>query len=84
MWIRYLELSSLLALLDVLEERAQIMPTLELIKTILEAFQSRILFESESEPTLKERRLPQLLSLQFILPDFLLLEDLIAVAIDRV
>jgi nucleolar pre-ribosomal-associated protein 1 len=84
MWIRYLELSSVLALLDVLEERAQIMPTLptlELIKTALEAFQSRTLFESESEPTLKER-LPQLLSLRSILPDFLLLEDLIAVAIE--
>jgi nucleolar pre-ribosomal-associated protein 1 len=86
MWIRYLELSSLLGLLDVLEERAQIMPTLptlELIKTVLEAFQSRTLFESESESesTLKER-LPQLLSLRSILPDFLLLEDLIAVAIE--
>ena len=84
MWIRYLELSSLLGLLDVLEERAQIMPTLptlELIKTVLEAFQSRTLLESESESTLKER-LPQLLSLRSILPDFLLLEDLIAVAIE--
>lgn len=84
MWIRYLELSSLLGLLDVLEERAQIMPTLptlELIKTVLEAFQSRTLFESESESTLKER-LPQLMSLRSILPDFLLLEDLIAVAIE--
>ena len=83
-WIRYLELSSLLGLLDVLEERAQIMPTLptlELIKTVLGAFQSRSLFESESESTLKER-LPQLLSLRSILPDFLLLEDLIAVAIE--
>ena len=84
MWIRYLELSSLLGLLDVLEERAQIMPTLptlELIKAVLEAFQSRTLFESESESTLIER-LPQLLSLRSILPDFLLLEDLIAVAIE--
>jgi nucleolar pre-ribosomal-associated protein 1 len=84
MWIRYLELSSLLGLLDVLEERAQIMPTLptlELIKTVLEAFQSRTLSESESESTLKER-LPQLLSLRSILPDFLLLENLIAVAIE--
>ena len=81
-------MSSLLALLDVLEERAQIMPTLptlELIKTVLEAFQSRTLFEfdsdSESESTLL-KRLPQLLSLRLILPDFLLLEDLIAVAIE--
>ena len=84
MWIRYLELSSLLGLLDVLEERAQMMPTLptlELVKTVLEAFESRTLFESESESTLKER-LPQLLSLRSILPDFLLLEDLIAVAIE--
>ena len=84
MWIRYLQLSSLLGLLDVLEERAQIMPTLPtlvLIKTVLEAFQSRTLFESESDSTLKER-LPQLLSLRSILPDFLLLEDLIAVAIE--
>ena len=84
MWIRYLELSSLLGLLDVLEERAQIMPTLptlELIKTVLEAFQSRTLIESESESTLKER-LPQLLSLRSVLPDLLLLEDLIAVAIE--
>ena len=84
MWIRYLELSSLLSLLDVLEEKVQIMPTLpnlELIKTVLEAFQSRTLFESESDSTLKER-LPQLLSLRSVLPDFLLLEDLIAAAIE--
>ena len=84
MWIRYLDLSSLLGLLDILEERAQTMPTLPtlvLIKTVLEAFQSRTLFESESESTLKER-LPQLLSLRSILQDFLLLEDLIAVAIE--
>jgi nucleolar pre-ribosomal-associated protein 1 len=84
MWIKYLELTSLLALLEFLEERAQIMPTLptlELIKTVLEAFQSRTLFESESESTLI-KRLPQLLSLRSILPDFSLLEDLIAVAIE--
>ena len=84
MWIGYLELSSLLALLDVLENKAQIMPTrptLEFIKTVLGAFQSRTLFESESESTLT-KRLPQLLSLRWILPDFLLLEDLIAVAIE--
>ena len=75
---------SLLALLDVLEERAQIMPTLltlELIKTVLKAFQSHTLFESESESTLI-KRLPQLLSLRSTLPDFSLLEDLIAVAIE--
>lgn len=86
MWIRYLELSSLLDLLDVLEERAHHMstlPTLQVIKTVLEALKSRIESESESESesTLK-RRLPQLLSLRSLLPDFLLLEDLTAVAIE--
>jgi nucleolar pre-ribosomal-associated protein 1 len=82
MWIRYLESSSLFRLLDVLEERAHIIPapsTLTLIKTVLEAVKSRT--ESESESTFKDR-LPQFLSLRSILPEFLLLEDLIAVAIE--
>ena len=84
MWIKYLESSPLLGLLDVLEERAHKMPalpTLELIKTVLKALESRLLSESEFESTLKQR-LPQFLSLRSMLPDFLLLEDLIAVAIE--
>lgn len=84
MWIRFLESSSLLDLLDVLEERAHTMPalsTLELIKTALEALKSRISSEFESESTLRQR-LPQFLSLRSILLGFLLLEDLIAMAIE--
>ncbi|KAF8812641.1 hypothetical protein BYT27DRAFT_7159048 [Phlegmacium glaucopus] len=80
MWIRYLESPSLLDLLDVLEGRVHHMPTLptlQVTKTVLEALKSR----SESELTLKQR-LPQLLSLRSVLPDFLLLEDLIAIAIE--
>jgi nucleolar pre-ribosomal-associated protein 1 len=76
-----LELSSLLRLLDVLEAKTQVIPVLDLIKTALDVFQSRTLFESESESILEER-LPQLLSLRSMLPDFSLLEDLIAVAIE--
>ena len=84
MWIRFLESSSLLSLLDVLEERAHTMPalsTLELIKTALEALKSRIPSEFEFESTLRQR-LPQFLSLRSILLGFLLLEDLIAMAIE--
>lgn len=84
MWIRYLESSSLWGLLDVLEERAGIAPTLpilEVIKTVLEVLKSRTSSESGSESTVKQR-LPQLLSLRSILLDFPLLEDLIAVAIE--
>ena len=84
LWIRYLESSSLLDLLNVLEESAQNMPTLptlEVIKTVLEAIKSRTSSESESESVVKQR-LPQLLSLRSILPDFQLLEDLIVIAIE--
>ena len=84
MWIKYLGLSSLLDLLDVLDERAHIMPTLptlEVIKTVLQILKLRTESESESESTLKQR-LPRLLSLRSVLPDFLLLEDLIAIAIE--
>lgn len=80
----YLESPSLLGLLDVLAERAhtiQAIPTCEVIKTVLEALKSRTSSEPESESILKQR-LPQLLSLRSILPDFILLEDLIAVAIE--
>jgi nucleolar pre-ribosomal-associated protein 1 len=59
--------------------------TLEIIQTVLETLKSRTSSESESESESEStlnQRLPQLLSLRSILPDFLLLEDLIAVAIE--
>ncbi|TFK33679.1 ribosome 60S biogenesis N-terminal-domain-containing protein [Crucibulum laeve] len=83
-WIKYLEQKDLFDLMDRLSASADDMPSfsvLELLRVVLSATALLAKSQQGSDVPLRQR-LPQLLALRSILPEYVVLEDMIAVAVE--
>ncbi|RDB20241.1 Uncharacterized protein C14G10.02 [Hypsizygus marmoreus] len=83
LWIKYFQSADLFSLLDTIVTRTE-MPdssSRDILSALLEALRKLTTSEFEAELSLKDR-LPQLLTLRPIMSESLVLEDLIAIAIE--